>query len=224
MILVVLGGLPLELCDLGAHTSPLSVLIDQSLNHRPCCGYNGRSLWSNCTCRVSRASGVLPPCPTRNVATLALAEMGRPCPLESEGGLHRPDPTKWATRNRPPQETWRTLATFKLMVWRQPLSPCNMMPATCGCLFCTMGRQSAQLAQWGSNSRSHGAIPVRPCSRATTPSHQTRMTSGTSKIRPKHTRTSWSCAMAKIWPDCAQPAICSGCSAEEQQEPCRLHV
>ena len=40
-----------------------------------------------------------------------------------------------------------SLATFKLMVWRPPLSPCNMMPATCECLFCTMGRQSAQLAQ-----------------------------------------------------------------------------
>ena len=45
-------------------------------------------------------------CSMRSAANLDVAEMDLPCPLVLEGGLRRSDPTKWAIRNRPPQETW----------------------------------------------------------------------------------------------------------------------
>ena len=101
-------------------------------------------------------------------------------PVSSGTGGRTPSTNSSQLGNTQPasaREATHSRATFMLAISPPPLSPCNMMPATCGCPLLNHGQ--AIRPNWP-NERLHEielryAIPTRLCSGATTWWHSARM-------------------------------------------------
>ena len=134
---------------------------------------------------MPHANAILPRCSTRNAANPGVAGMS-----SGTGGSTHSNKLG-NTQPASARDATDSLTMFKLAVSPPPLSPCNMMPATCGCLFRTVGKQSAQLANEQLLDRTALRHPNPPLLWGNDiVAFSANDSTGTSKIRLRHTKTS----------------------------------